>query len=116
MATAYAWIVTTLLDAVTASSTSAADDLSAAYQANVHMKITETDTRQVAGLMVVQGSTDGGTTYIDLATLIGPRAVGFTKLHFPVPPQYDHVRLKFTQGSGGKSASSTAIGISLKIN
>src|ERR1044072_3981453 len=92
----------------TTTSTSAAKDVSAVYAATLFVDIVVVGTPTAAASFQVQESPDGGTTYY-LGPVISTNLAAATyDFKYALDPTTDHVKVTFTQQTGGTSSTCTA--------
>lgn len=99
---------TALATNVTTTSTTSAVDVSDAYAPGITWSIVQVGTATTAARFTVEVSVDGGTTYRGVQSVAAGLAAGTYSDSIALDPFVTHVRLAFTQQSGGTSSTLNA--------
>lgn len=97
-----------VLSAVTSTQTSSAVSLTDSYAADLYVSIAQVGTASTAATFQPQYSPDGGTTYYPGATYTAGTAASTYYWVVAIPADATHVKVAFTQQSGGTSSTCTA--------
>lgn len=99
---------TTLLNAVTTTQTSSAQDTSGDYADDLYVSITQVGTATTAASFYLQWSDDAGATYHVSATYAAGLTAATYEWVVSVPVTATNVKVTFTAQAGGTSSTCTA--------
>jgi hypothetical protein len=98
----------TLLNAVTTTQTSSAQDISGDYADDLYVSIAVVGTATAGATFQVQWSEDGGTTYYNSPVYTAGLTAATYYWVVSIPATATHVKVVFTQQTGGTSSTCTA--------
>ncbi len=97
-----------VLSAVTTTQTSSAQSLTDAYAAGIYVTIVVVGTATTGASFILQWSPDGGTTYYNGPSYVAGLSAATYSWVIAAPPDATHVKVAYTQQSGGTSSTLTA--------
>ncbi len=96
-----------VLSAVTTTQTSSAIDVSASYATTIYVSIVVVGTATTGAIFQPQFSPDSGTTYYNGPAYSAGLAAATYQWEVNVPSDATHLKVAFTQQSGGTSSTCT---------